>query len=153
MVLSTSNPSVDARVQKTPVKKKKATTKHVSAARNATVLAMEEALTTTTPPNSRSKTKNKFSVAEDKFLCRAFCNVSLDGRKGVGSKGAVFWDRVKEKFNALLIEHGGKGEFPNEWYEWVLWYFGICGTNIFFDWPHKDLNIKCAHQSQCLLQG
>ena len=27
----------------------------------------------------------------------------------------MFWDRVKEKFNALLIEHGGKGEFPNEW--------------------------------------
>ena len=102
MVLSTSNPSVDARVQKTPVKKK-ATTKQVSAARNATVLAMEEALTTTTtptPPNSRSKIKTKFSAAEDQFLCRAFCNVSLDGRKGVGSKGAVFWDYLGE--NMLL---------------------------------------------------
>ena len=104
MVLSTTNPSVDARVQKTPVKKKKATTKQVSAARNATVLAMEEVLiTTTTPPHSRSK---KFSVAEDKFLCRAFCNVSLDGRKGVGSKGAVFWDRVKVKFAVSRVSIG-----------------------------------------------
>ena len=72
MVLSTTNPPVDTGVQKTPVKKKKATTKQVSTARNATVLAMEEALTT--PPPSSSK---RFSQAEDVFLCRAFCsNVS-----------------------------------------------------------------------------
>jgi len=37
---------------------------------------------------------------------------------------------------------------------WGFWYlFGIFETNIFFDSPHIDLNIKIWHQSHRVLQG
>ena len=99
MVLSTTNPPADAGVKKTPVKKKKkATKKQVSSARDATVLAMEEAITTTLPSGA---TKRNFSPPEDAFLCQAFVSVSLNPMKGVGMKGDEFWRIVKAKFDAL----------------------------------------------------